>query len=392
MDTQGLLDRVFPLPTEQEDASSASSSAGSSSSSRVISFRTLLKSLEQYPLRVLRVRKIFGYLIFTTHIIHQSAIQHLFPISSHPRSRPSATAAEQLHFCNLALSLLDQASQSSSVAPLDVESLIASLVSDPSEVPSSPKQPVTRRRKYALVQKLPSGDWWTSTNTTPPLASDDGKDITDLSTGFADLVAIFPTPSSANLKHGKTLGEYAQKRTYALPKPPKPRQICTGAFLDYGPYASFAPTFDQMGMEIGRVAMGEVLYQQEKKRRLKVLQDKVRAKHAAVRAAQAKQDGPRSTGQPPGINGDAKVEKSGLKSLEGLLSEEQISSLKLSLESLELKASVDELLTRNAKALQRLEELQEERLEKRTGAVNADSEEWETGEHPFMCLTTSNVQ
>ena len=39
-----------------------------------------------------------------------------------------------------------------------------------------------------------------------------------------------------------------------------------------------------------------------------------------------------------------------------------------------------------------LEELQEERLEKRSSAVSVDSEEWDTGEYPFLCFTASNVQ
>lgn len=58
IDTQGLLDRVFPLPTESAEPSSGESTSTStpSTSTQTFSFRTLLKDSPQYPLRVLRVR------------------------------------------------------------------------------------------------------------------------------------------------------------------------------------------------------------------------------------------------------------------------------------------------------------------------------------------------
>ncbi|THH28440.1 hypothetical protein EUX98_g5761 [Antrodiella citrinella] len=373
VDTQGLLDRVFPLPTEQEDTKSSSSSSGPSSSSRTYSFRALLKEPEQHPLRVLR-----------------SAVQHLFPISSHPRSRPSATAAEQLRFCNLALSLLDQASLQSAPIPLDVESLIAALSTDTSDEQTSSETPL-RKRKYALVQKLSSGDWWTSTNTIFPPVSEDGKEVTDLHTAHADLVAVFPTPSSAGLNHGKTLAAYAQKTT-ATPDArylSQPRQVCSGKFLDYGPWASFAPTFDQTGMEIGRTTMGEVIFQQERKRRLRAMQDRVRTKQISVRAAQVRMGQSEISADPSGsaspdvqiIDGPSSDEAdSKVDSLEGLLSSDQVAAIKSTLESLELEGAVEELLTRNANALEKLEELQSERLLNKPGPVTTDSEEWETAQ------------
>jgi hypothetical protein len=56
VDTQGLLDRISPLPSEH--ASSLNSSAGPSSGTQSHSFRALLKSSSNFPLRVLRVRSV----------------------------------------------------------------------------------------------------------------------------------------------------------------------------------------------------------------------------------------------------------------------------------------------------------------------------------------------
>ena len=53
VDTQGLLDRVFPLPTEH--GTDSNSTAGPSTGTQSYSFRALLKSPSTYPLRVLRV-------------------------------------------------------------------------------------------------------------------------------------------------------------------------------------------------------------------------------------------------------------------------------------------------------------------------------------------------
>ena len=54
VDTQGLLDRIFPLPTEH--TSTLETEAGPSTGTQSYSFRALLKSPANYPLRVLRVR------------------------------------------------------------------------------------------------------------------------------------------------------------------------------------------------------------------------------------------------------------------------------------------------------------------------------------------------
>ncbi|CAL1696601.1 unnamed protein product [Somion occarium] len=387
IDTQGLLDRVFPLPPE------SGSTPASSSNSTSHSFRDLLQNASHYPLRTLR-----------------SAVQHLFPITSHPRSRPSAPAVEQQRFCNLAISLLDQASSHNSPVPLNVDSIVSAYVSataGPSGTAPESKASATvvlgspaeveRKPKYAMVQRLPTGEWWSSVNSDTVV---DGNNLTDLPTGRAELAVVLPSPSSG-AGVGKTLGEYVTKKPSMLVQSAsymsQPRRISCGKFLDYGPYASFAPSFDQDGKEVGRVRLGEVIWFEERKRRIREL---ARGKQKAVMARLSQQDssaaettGSESTIVASQEPSPSKVKEGGetnIEVLEGLLSPEQIANLKSTLGSLELEQALDELLTRNAKAMQRLEELQLERLGGANGGsstVEVGSEEWETAQSILDSLT-----
>ena len=54
IDTQGLLDRVFPLPDTEPISNGTASS--SKELSKMYSLRTLLKEESPHPLRVIRVR------------------------------------------------------------------------------------------------------------------------------------------------------------------------------------------------------------------------------------------------------------------------------------------------------------------------------------------------
>ncbi|THH01522.1 hypothetical protein EW026_g1198 [Hermanssonia centrifuga] len=377
VDTQGLLDRVFPLPTEH--SLSSDSEAGPSTGTQSYSFRALLKAPGMFPLRVLR-----------------SAVQHLFPISSHPRSRPSAPAAEQLRFCNLALSLLEAASFDSSPVPLYVESLIPTRTDLDIQTDGEDAKPhIPRRqspvsnRKYALVQRLPTGDWWSSINSSYPTFSVDGKDLKQLPTAYADLVAIFPSSSTPAVSgEPMTLGAYAKK---PLVKPlsdlTQPRRVTCGKFLDYGQFTSFAPTFEQDGVEIGRMKLGEAIWYQEIDRRR---QRRRRAELESV-ATGSTEIGMEDTSREEEhevaeVETRSSKQKEKMKdvdmdtALEGLLPPEQIEALKAALDTLELESAVNELLERNAQALARLEELQLLRIgDERHGVqpVKIGSEEWD---------------
>lgn len=324
-------------------------------------------------------------------------MKHLFPISSHPRSRPSAPAAEQLKFCNLALSLLDQASFHYAPVSLDVESLIPSppdqtAITDGEETKPrlSHTRPPVRHRKYALVQRLGDNDWWSSLGSSYPSLTADGKDLKDMSTAYAELVAIIPTPSSS-LKEPPTLASYTKK---SIPKPQnemtESRKLGCGEFLDYGLYSTFAPVFNQEGVEVGRARLGEVLYYKERERRRQIRMQELEERQARQRNVL-----PPATYVSAEEDDIVEVERSSSKQkekmkdvdmdgLEGLLSTEQIASLKATLGSLELENAVQELLDRNSRALERLEKLQNQRLLEGGGAkpVQVGSEEWDVGKRP----------
>ncbi|PCH33271.1 hypothetical protein WOLCODRAFT_111555 [Wolfiporia cocos MD-104 SS10] len=371
IDTQGLLDRVFPLPNELPEANPPDSSSTPSSSVQTYSFRALLKNSSGYPLKVLR-----------------SAVQHLFPISSHPRSRPSAPAAQQLRFCNLALSLLDLASFHSVPTPLDAQSVFPSLFEDPPpdaedakppKPDAAPQPPEPHKRRYALVQHLPTGDWWTSLNSDTAPTVSEGKGPTDLPIGHAELAIILPTASTSTLITQKTLGEYVTRRTFQPMQPlPAPRRVSCGKFLDYGPYASFAPSFDQDGTEAGRDALGEVIWQQRQKA---LIREKIKGKQKALSAAPVAGDG--DVDMLPALTETGGDGDEWEAALESLVSPEEASAIKAAMGSLELEQAVQELLDRNARALVRLQRLQRERLGTDVGGsstVQEGSEEWETAQ------------
>jgi hypothetical protein len=229
------------------------------------------------------------------------------------------------------------------------------------------------------MQKLPSGEWWTSLNSD---IISQGTDLKNLSAGHAELVAIFPAPSSSSLPpEPRTLKHYTSSRTpsgTSTPVPPKHRHVSRGSFLDYGPYSSFAPTFDQGGREIGRTVYGEVLWRERGNRlRLRALKKK---KLAESNLPDVIMEEPDSTEQ--GSSGGEDWHET----LKGFLS---VSSLKSALGDLEVQDSMQELLERNANALARLEELQLRRYGDPGGfkPIEVGSEEWETGKTHVFHIT-----
>ncbi|KAG6814447.1 hypothetical protein H0H92_007451 [Tricholoma furcatifolium] len=303
IDTQGLLDRVFPVHGHADRSSS---------------LRALLIAKE--PLNVLR-----------------AAIVHLQPISSHPRSKSSSTATQQHRFCALATSLLN--------TPSDI---------------------LPRQTKYALVQHLPNQDYWSSLND-----NDTDTDPKLLSTAHAELAAILPTPQQDNKYPVPTLAAYATTRPFPSIKAlPQHRTVTSGSFLDFGPWASFAPCFDHDGEVVGRAELGQVLYASHERRK---------KRSAAAAAATAAYRGSieevevveKSSVPGPSdgcdASGSATVDLE--KELRELLPLEEAEGVKAALDSLELERAVHELLDRNRRALLRLEQLQVERFVK--DGVNA---------------------
>ncbi|KAJ7640129.1 hypothetical protein B0H17DRAFT_1339382 [Mycena rosella] len=343
IDEQGLLDRVYPL--EQ-----------SSSSASAYSLRTLLTNAQEHTLAALRI-----------------AVQNLLPISVHPRAPTPTPAAQQQRFCDVALSLLDQASFHP--VSLDTESVLPQEPADD----DGPSPVATSNKRYALVQQLPGGAYWTSVNLPLSAAPDTGPaDLKDLPTGHAELVAVFPAPSAtASTSALPTLAAYnrAPAPSYDPPRPkvtPGKRRVTRGSFLDYGPWASFAPSWVQDGSEVGMRQMGEV-YAQRAQRYRERLQARERffAGEQSVFVEAPKEPPPEAEPEKP---------QADVEALQDILSPAEIESLKSVLGSLELENAVQELLDRNRRALQRLGQLQVARLRAeggRTSSVGEGDEEWD---------------
>ena len=142
--------------------------------------------------------------------------------------------------------------------------------------------------------------------------------------------------------------------------------------MDYGPYSSFAPTFDQGGREIGRTVYGEVLWRERgSKLKLKALKKRQLVESNLPDVVMEEQG---SAEQGPSGSEDWS------ETLKDFLS---VSSLKSALNDLEVQDSAHELLERITGALAQLEELQLRRYGDPSGfkPVEISSEEWETGNH-----------
>ncbi|KAJ3923167.1 hypothetical protein F5877DRAFT_32100 [Lentinula edodes] len=348
IDSQGFLDRVFPV----------------TSSEGLISLRTLLQESSKHHLSELR-----------------SAVHHLFPVSlRNPRSRTTKLASQQQAFCNIALSLLDQASVHSVELPDDLETIIPD--DYPPDKPSSSTSHIHQKPRYALVQHLPSGDYWTS------LSSESSSlELKALPKGYSELVSILPSPyPSTSTSNIPTLGSFHNS---VLPpsknKPPSARQISSGSFLDYGIYGSFAPSFDQESEELGRQELGQILYAWETKKIQKAKQlnswitEKERERRTRSASPVAEDEAQEVR---PAIDVDAEIEE--------LLPPDQVEAIKSGLGSLELELAVSELLDKNKRALRRLQELQTERLMADGGGSSTPqegSEEWDTAQAILDSLT-----
>jgi hypothetical protein len=293
----------------------------------------------------------------------QAAINNLRPLSSHPRSKPSETASQQLHFCNLALSLLDQASCQIPPTSLDTQSFLPEQPPDSSSADT--KSPSLAKRRYALVQHLPSGDYWSSLNSRQPSSSPTFH-LKDLPTGHAELVAVLPTPSSSHdPKPPPTLGSYAPSTPHPKKALPAQRHVASSAFLDYGPWATFAPSIDHDCETVGRRELGEILwYRHERK-----IQKQAELNRGII-----------SEPEEPELSVDAEFDVDA--ELGHFFPPDTIQSLKTALDNTELENLVDELLSRNRRALVQLQELQVSRLTKPDAAsttLDQHSEEWEIG-------------
>ena len=274
---------------------------------------------------------------------------------------------------------------------------------------TSSKAVNSRQRKYALVQRLPSGDWWTSSSADVP--GSDSKALKDLRTAHAELVSVLPSISTPDASV-PTLGEfYAGKRMLGKAKLPGPRYVSCGAFLDYGPYASFAPSFDSEGADAGRTSLEEVYWRKHEKGKMKQKAtalvgrmhmlstetdmdvdeaDSVQKMHVVADVPQLPDSQTQRLDEdeplPQSVPIDpALLEIDEAKSAVTTLSlpEDETKALQIMLDNLGREEAISDLLAKNAKALRRLEVLQHERLGGEDGSsstVSEESEEWKIGE------------
>lgn len=256
--------------------------------------------------------------------------------------------------------------------------------------PSESSHDSIRQRKYALMQKFSGNEWWTSLNSEfgAPSIDLDGKTLKALGTAHAELISILPEPSSTPETADipiPTLGSYATKKAATFnSKGYGPRRTSTGRFLDYGPFASFAPTYEGAGVEVGRRTLAETVWRWEQRRKAKEAERSHARLEEACDVAMENIQEVESTEK-----ASTDVVEATEDSLDDLLPPDEISSIIAILGTLELEEMVQELLERNQRALRRLAELQKARLGTKGGGtsqVEEGSEEWETGEllFPFM--------
>jgi hypothetical protein len=174
-----------------------------------------------------------------------------------------------------------------------------------------------------------------------------------------------------------------------------------GKHLDYGPFASFAPTFDQEAKELGQWEVNEVLCARMRRRRIRdawkrtwqledqasaaIAVEAIHSEHSVPAAIETEggdlNDAKDISGeakelQDPGVEFDPKV------SLDGLLPADQVAVLQSALDGLEIEDGIQKLLDKTADALNRLQQLQFERISSPDGASNnaePDSDEWQIG-------------
>lgn len=352
LDNQGLLERTFPLQgNERNDRS----------------LRSLLEEAEAHSLTVLRVRDYLCLCLpFSLKNYHfQTAVNNLLPISSHPRSRPSAPAAQQARFVHTALSLIDQASYYNVPLPDASFDQIEKQVADTSYS--------LQGRKYALLQHLPTGEYWSSLNSVAE------TDLKDLPTGHAELVSILPDPPSTSTQPIPTLGAYALKvpEVYV---PPRSLPLRRGSFLDYGDNTSFAPTFDTDAGEVDQAEVAQFYWWREQSKRARDERMKQQMRNGLEPSMFApSEDVEMDDVERPAANGVVHEEDlDPTEKWKDILSPEDLAALRSGLQDLDLERQVQILLDHNTRAIERLEELQATRISQ-GGIPIEGSEEWNTG-------------
>ncbi|KAG8946058.1 hypothetical protein FRC03_001511 [Tulasnella sp. 419] len=329
LDTQRLLDRVIPLDHQPSSSKTTQDSA---------SLRSLLRDPSSYPIRFLR-----------------AAILQLRPSIPVSRARLSQPDEETIRFCDIALGVLEDVAlrqRTIDIHRTDIEADVSSHQSQKED-----------RKKYALYQQLPSGEYFTSAASLKP------DQLASLVKGQASIVGVEPSVS-IDPSALPTLGSYSRPPKTHLPYRPPVKRLLQGSFLDYGPFASFAPTFDSEGAEVGQTSLSTILWRKKEALLKRIRKGKL--PEASIEL----------------VDEDMPAQSETDATLDPVL--EMDDELKTAFDQLKLEYGIDDLLGHNALALWRLCQLQHERMKlgAKTPEVEVGSEEWNLAQSILSSLST----
>ncbi|KAG8829800.1 hypothetical protein FRC17_006006 [Serendipita sp. 399] len=358
IDTDGLLDRLIFFPP------------GSSTRS---SFRSILQDQAAHSLRIIR-----------------SALNQLLPSSSHPRSLIAVGASNQQHFCDFAQGLFNQIS-THNTGILGTTLDDAKLEADDSTVGKA-LLPEERKRKYALVQRLPTGDWWSS--ATVQREGDVGltrNAAKALTTGQAELVSIIPSqpiptedmPSFSSLKQIPVFkAKDDPRRSVNLPGKSYPAP----KLLDYGVYSTFAPYFDSESAELGNDQIHSIVSESMQRRRARALRTQLlekvdkKAQIEQIDQSLVSPTSPMKEESGPRLGADEEMKEHEdvdsnsigrafdtlelMQTLRNIVPEGENEALKQAFSALQAELGVSELLEENAIALDNLVRMQTDRIKR----------------------------
>jgi hypothetical protein len=220
--------------------------------------RSLLQESGKHPLRTIR-----------------GAVNQLLPSSSQPRALLATGASNQQRFVDFAHGLLNQiAARGANTISSKRDTVVASDEERDADILLPFEE---RKRKYALVQRLPSGDWWSS--ATIPREGSVGLNrvsAKQLVTKQSELVSIVPSqpipadelPLFSTLKPlPVTKPKDDSKKPVTLPT----RTLPAPKLLDYGVFCSFAPYFDSEGTEVGTNEIHCLVHESLQRRKARAL-------------------------------------------------------------------------------------------------------------------------
>ena len=345
------------------------------------SFRALLQEPSKHSLRTIR-----------------GALNKLLPSSSQSRALLAVGASNQQRFCDFAQGLFDEIAAKGRSAGLSKRD-----ASFPSEEEGDVEQSLpfeNRKRKYALVQRLPTGDWWSS--TTIPRNGEVGLTkaaARALPIKQAELVSIVPSqpipaedmPPFSSLKPAQVIKSREDpKKSITLPN----RTLPAPKLLDYGVYSTFAPYFDSENTEVGNDQIHQLVHESLQRRKARALRKQMMEKQNRLEQTESASHGPAVDNQ-TGANEKAIAEPEkdvdmeagdkighevskamdglsimqsnvptddALMSLLGHVPENEMEVLRQAFDALRAEIGVSDLLEQNAIALENLINLQRERL------------------------------